>query len=167
MFKKVLLLAVAGFAIMQPSIALAELKVGYFDFRRIIDNVPQAQVAEEKIRAEFAPKEKEISSRNLELKTVQEKLEKDAPLLNEEQLISRQRELRALDRELKLLVQEVKDDFALRKNQEMSKIQKSIIDAVREIGKNEAYDLILMSGAVYYGPKIDITAKILQRLSSN
>jgi len=167
MFKKVLLLAVVGFTVMQPTIALAELKIGYFDFRRVIDNVPQAQAAEEKIRAEFAPKEQEITNRNQELKESTEKLEKDAPLLNEEQLVSRQRELRALDRERKLLVQEIKDDFTLRKNQEMSKIQKSIIDAVRDIGKEESFDLILMSGAVYVGPKIDITSKILQKLSAN
>ena len=148
-----------------PQAAYAELKVGYFNFRTIIENVPQAKEAEKKLEAEFAPKQKKISDLDKKIKDAKADLEKNAVVLSDADLLNKQRELRAQERELKLQFQEYKEDVTIRRNQEMSAIQKLVYEAAMEIAKSESYDLILHDGALYASSKIDLTSKILKKLA--
>ena len=161
----ILLLTCLLMTVLQPSVAMAELKVGYFNFRQIIDDVPQTKAAIKKLETEFEPKKKKISDLSSKVKAMKADLEKNSVVLSEEDLLTKQRDIRADERELKLMVQEFNDDFSLRRNQEMSGIQKIVYEAALEIAKSESYDLLLHNGALYASPKIDITSKILKKLS--
>ena len=59
--------------------------------------------------------------------------------------------------------QEFREDYNLRRNEELAALQKIVQKTIAEIAKLENYDLVLES-AVYVGPKADITDKILKRL---
>lgn len=151
---------------LQPTVAMAELKVGYFNFRQIIDNVPQTKEAIKKLDSEFEPKKKKISNLDKSFKAKKADLEKNSVVLSEADLLKKQREIRALERELKLMVQEFNDDLSIRRNQEMSGIQKQVYQAALDIAKKENFDLLLHNGVLYASAKTDITAKILKQLSA-
>ena len=151
--------------IMQPSIAAAELKVGYFNFGQILQNVPQTREAEKKLEAEFEPKKKEISDLQEKIKKMATDYEKNKLVMSENDLVKIQSDLRAQEREYKLLVQDYQDDLSIRRNQEMSTIQKLIYQEALEIAKAGTYDLLLQNGVIYASAKVDITAQILKSLS--
>jgi outer membrane protein len=64
---------------------------------------------------------------------------------------------------LRRATQEFREDYNLRRNEELAALQKIVQKTIAEIAKQENFDLILES-AVYAGPKADITDKILKKL---
>lgn len=177
MFKKLFFInSVVSFALLtsvlfthtvvaQSSEVNTPIKVGYFNFLKLVNSVPQAIKAEKRLEAEFEPRKTKIENLDNELKAEGAALEKNAVVMTETDRTAKERELRNKNRELKLLYQEYQEDLALRQNQETSAIQKLVYQAVVEIAKTENYDLILEQGTVYASPKIDITAKVLEKLT--
>lgn len=143
----------------------ASIKVGYFNFLKLVNSVPQALEAEKRLGTEFEPRKAAIEKLDQDLKAEGAALEKNAVVMTEADRTAKERDLRAKNRELKLRYQEYQEDLSLRQNQETNAIQKLVYQAVVEIAKAEEYDLILEQGTVYASPKIDITAKVLEKLT--
>jgi outer membrane protein len=77
---------------------------------------------------------------------------------------NKEREVLTLKRELKRTTQEFREDYNLRRNEELAALQKVVYKAIVEIAKLEKFDLILHEGTVYASEKIDITDKVLKKL---
>lgn len=165
MLKRSLYMLLAVSAIMQSSIALAELKVGYYSNRNILANLPDTQTELKKLQAEFAPKEKEINDKQKELLKLKEDIEKNAPVMSQQDLQAKQLEYQSKGREWQLLQEDTKRVFEVRQNNLVQEIQNNILTEARKIAEEESYDLILTGGAIYVGPKVDITQKLLKRMS--
>ena len=150
---------------MQTTMAAAELKIGFYDNRKILESLPNVQSELQKLKSEFEPKEKEISDLQSKLLALKEDIEKNAPVLSASDLQSKQLEYQSKRRELQLLAEDTERVFKVRQNEVVRTIQNTVDQEVLKIAKEEAYDLILRSGVVHAGPKVDITQKILKRLS--
>jgi outer membrane protein len=61
----------------------------------------------------------------------------------------------------------VQDDFNARRNEEMSRLQKTLIEQVRTYAKAQNFDLVIADGVIYTTPTIDITPAILAQLQAN
>ena len=61
MFKNSICVLVTLTALLVSSVSYAELKIGVYDNRQILDNLPNLQKEFEKLKAEFEPKEKQIN----------------------------------------------------------------------------------------------------------
>jgi len=69
-----------------------------------------------------------------------------------------------LKRDLRRETQEFREDYNLRRNEELAALQKVVYKAIIEIAKQEKYDLILHEGTIYASGKIDITDLVLKKL---
>jgi len=145
------------------SAGAAELKIGYVNAVKVIEEAPQGEAALKKLEAEFAPRDKKIVEMQNRLKQLEQDLEKNALLLKDTEHRSKEFEILTLKRDLSRATQEFREDYNLRRNEELAALQKIVQKTIAEIAKQENYDLILES-AVYAGPKADITDKILKRL---
>jgi len=154
------LLAIGLFA---GSAGAAELKIGYVNAVKVIEEAPQGEAALKKLEAEFAPRDKKIVEMQNRLKQLEQDLEKNALLLKDTEHRSKEFEILTLKRDLSRATQEFREDYNLRRNEELAALQKIVQKTIADIAKQENYDLILES-AVYAGPKADITDKILKRL---
>lgn len=163
--RSLLLAATFLFAALQPSISLAELKVGVYDNRAILDSLPTVQKEFKALNAEFEPKQKEISDLQASLLALKEDIEKNAPVLSQTDLQAKQLEYQSKRRELQLLAEDTERVFNVRRNEVARQIQGMVEEEVLKVAKEEQFDLILRSGVLYASPKVDITQKILQRLS--
>lgn len=141
----------------------AELKIGYVNAVKVIEEAPQGEAALKKLEAEFAPRDKKIVELQNRLKTLEQELEKNALLLKDTEQRSKEFEIVSLKRDLRRTTQEFREDYNLRRNEELAALQKIVQKTIAEIARQENYDLILES-AVYAGPKADITEKILKKL---
>ena len=154
---------VLGFVAMAGLANAAELKIGYVNAVKVIEEAPQGESALKKLEAEFAPRDKQIVEMQNRLKQMEQDLEKNALVLKENEHRSKEFEVVTLKRDLRRATQEFREDYNLRRNEELAALQKIVQKTIAEIAKQENYDLILES-AVYAGPKVDVTDKILKKL---
>lgn len=157
------LVFVLGFVAMAGLANAADLKIGYVNAVKVIEEAPQGESALKKLEAEFAPRDKQIVEMQNRLKQMEQDLEKNALVLKENEHRSKEFEIVTLKRDLRRATQEFREDYNLRRNEELAALQKIVQKTIAEIAKQENYDLILES-AVYAGPKVDVTDKILKKL---
>jgi len=167
MLKRSLIVFATLIACMQAPIASAELKIGVYDARKILDSLPAVRKEFEKLAAEFAPKEKEMADKRAALVKLQEDLTKNAgTVYSEGEIKEKQLEFQSKRRELQLLTEDTERLANVRRNEVVRKIQSSVDQEVRKYAEEKSYDLVLRSGVLFAGPKVDITQAILQRMSS-
>ena len=152
-----------GFVAMAGLASAADFKIGYVNAVKVIEEAPQGEAALKKLEAEFAPRDKQIVEMQNRLKQMEQDLEKNALVLKENEHRSKEFEVVTLKRDLRRATQEFREDYNLRRNEELAALQKIVQKTIAEIAKQENYDLILES-AVYAGPKVDVTDKILKKL---
>jgi outer membrane protein len=152
-----------GAGVTPASLPAAELKIGYVNAVKVIEEAPQGEAALKKLEAEFAPRDKQIVEMQNKLKLLEQELEKNALVLKDADHRSREFEIVSLKRDLRRATQEFREDYNLRRNEELAALQKIVQKTIADIAKQENFDLILES-AVYASNRADITEKILKRL---
>jgi outer membrane protein len=146
--------------------AFAEVKIAVVDYGRLVEESPQAKSALEAIRNEFTPKQREMQQQEVALKAKEDKLEKDGATMTPEQRSRAEKDLRDGARDLQRKKAEVQDDFNARRNEEMSRLQKTLIEEVRSYAKAQNFDIVIADGVIYSVPALDITPAILASLQS-
>jgi len=146
--------------------AWADLKIGVVQYARLMQESPQAKAAQDALRAEFAGKQKELQGQQAALKTKEDSLQKDGATMTADQRTKLERELRDGNRELQQKVQEYQDDFNARQNEELSKLQKALVEEVQAYAQAQKFDLVLADGVIWAGPALDITPQILSALQA-
>lgn len=76
-----------------------------------------------------------------------------------------QRDVLEKKRALKRDQEEFREDFNLRRNEELAKLQKMVFEAIKGLSEAEKYDLVLHDGVVFASGAVDITNKVQSRLS--
>ena len=146
--------------------ALAEAKIGVLDFGRLMDESPQGKALIESLRSEAATKQRELQGQAASLQTKRDKLVKDRATMTADQISRAEKELRDGERDLARRQSEVNDDFNARRNEEMTKLQRSLSEEARNYAKSQNYDLVVTDGVIYATPALDITPGVLQSLQS-
>lgn len=143
----------------------AELKVAYVDAVRVIEEAPQAKLAIKKLEQEFKPRDEKLVAMKDEIKKTEGMLEKSALIMKESERRDLEKELLLLKRNLRRATQEFREDYNLRRNEELASLQKLVHKTIVKIAKKDKYDLVLHEGALYASKKIDITNKVIKNLS--
>jgi len=102
---------------------------------------------------------------SMQIKDLEEDLDKNALVLKESERRDKERELLDLRRSLKRSTQEFREDYNLRRNEELSELQKIVYKAIVDIAKADKFDLIIHEGAVFASDRIDITEQVLKQLN--
>lgn len=162
-FIKVLAVA-AGLAAGMAS--AAEIKVGVVNYSRLLQESPQAKVAQDTLRSEFSAKQRELAAQQTSLKSKEEKLQKDGATMTAEQRTKAEKDLRDGSREYQARVTAYQEDFTARQNEELSKLQSQLIEVVQSYASAQKYDLVLADGVIYAAGALDITSSVLSSLQS-
>lgn len=163
-FRKILWGSLATVVMAAP--AMAEIKIGVIDFRRLFQQSPQALVMQESLRAEFAPRAQQLTAAETAWRTRNEKLQKDAVTMTPEQRSKAEKDLRDSLRELQSKKQALEDDSNAKSNEEMAKVQGSLIEEVRTYAKAQNFDIVVAEGVIYATPTVDITPAVLAALQA-
>jgi outer membrane protein len=144
----------------------AELKIGAVNVIKIVNQSPQAEQANKRLQKEFEPRQKALQATENSLRSMQQKLEKDGPVMSESQRRNLERDLQTQGRDFQRASLELRDDFNIRRNEELGKLNQQILEVINNLAKEEGFDLILNEGGVIYAsPAIDITDKVIKRLA--
>lgn len=159
-----IMIALVLAASLAPGAALAELRIGYVNAVRVIEEAPQGVAALKKLEAEFGPRDQALVTLQSRIRALEEGLQKPGMVPTDSERRSREREVLALKRELKRATQEFREDYNQRRNDELAALQQLVRKTILEIARQEKYDLILHEGALYASDAIDITDQVLKRL---
>ena len=139
-------------------------KIGLVDFQKVLDNSNTGKAAQAEINKKGEAMEAEIKRMGKEVETLKDNLEREALVMSREAREEKERELRIKVSDLRAIQNKHLQTFKETERDLVQKIQKEVVDLIREIGAKEGYQLILEkreSGAVYYLNAMDITDKII------
>ena len=145
--------------------ASAEMKIGVVNFQKLMEEAPQVKSAMQALQNEFGPRQRELVTMQNDLKSRQEKLEKEAAVMAEADRVKAEKVLRDEQREFSRKGGEFQDDLSTRKNEEIGKVQRYLVQEVQTYSSAQGYDLVLVE-SLYTKPSLDITAQILEILKT-
>jgi outer membrane protein len=141
-----------------------DVKIGYVDTALVLKEAPQAEIARKKLKDEFNPRDEKIVGMQNQLKTMTEQQEKDDKVMSAATRRDLERDILTLKRDIKRAKEEFTEDFNLRRNEELTKLQQIIHKTTIAVAKDKDFDVILTDSVLYASKRIDITDLILERL---
>jgi outer membrane protein len=142
-----------------------ELKIGYVSMERLLREAAPAKAAQVRLEGEFGKREKELAEQGARFKAAAERFDKEGPTLSETERLRRQRELAEQDRDMQRNRRAFQEDLTQRKNEELATVFERANRVIKQIFEQEKYDVILQE-AVFAGPRVDITEKVIKVLNS-
>jgi outer membrane protein len=152
--------------LLTANISFADIKIGVVNIPAVLEKAPQAEKAKKRLEQEFKPRDNQLVSQQKEIQSMEEKLNKDAKVLSDSERNRLERDVQNKKRDAKRSQQEFSEDFNTRRNEELGKLQRRIVEAIRAIAKEQEFDLILTDGVIYSSPQMDITSQLQQKLST-
>lgn len=153
----------AGVATLPLAGAAQDVRIGVVNIAQLLDEAPQATSAMQQLQDEFAPRQREIVAQQNEIRELEERLQKDVAVMSETERRETERTLRDGQRELARGQNEYLEDLNLRRNEELARLQKSLLEEVQAYARSANFDLIV-SDVLYASDAIDITSQVLQGL---
>jgi outer membrane protein len=163
--KRIVLLVIALMVV--APVANADIKIGYVNAARLLDESPQADEVSKRLKKEFSGREKDLVSKQNDLKKMQDRMQRDGAVMSGEEHSKLDRDIQMLQRDAQRKSDEFREDLNLRKNDEMNKLLGVIQAAIADIGKEQNYDLIVYEGVAYASKGIDLTDKVLEKLRTS
>jgi outer membrane protein len=157
-------LVLAGFLGFVGIAQAAELKVGYVQVDKILQEAPQTAESGKKLEREFSPRSQELDRMSKQIKELEATLDKEGLTISESERRNKERDVQNIKIEFQRKQRELREDINLRKNEELGSLQDRINKAVQTVSEAEGYDLVVYSGVAYASKKIDITDKVLKLL---
>ena len=146
------------------STAMAELKIGFIDFPKVMRGSPQAENARKELEKEFVPRKNRLIASAKEIRKMEEKLNRDAAVMGDSERKKLQNSIIKKKREVKRSEEELREDANIRQNEIIGNLQKQILEAARELAKEGGYDLLLTDGVLYASDGVNVTPLLQEKL---
>lgn len=140
--------------------AQGALKIGVINVGRLLEQSPQAEAVTKKLSDEFAPRQRDIQAAQARLQQQQDRFQKDAPVMGEEERLSLERQIRDGQRDLQRTQNEYLEDLNARRNEEVGKLQRDVLLKVQDYARAQKFDLVL-GDAIFVSTALDITDQVL------
>ena len=158
-------LALATQALVSPTAnAQTAFKIGLVDPVRLIEQAPQGVKALANLEDEFRSRDEELKVQHDKIQEMEAELEKNILVMDATSAQARQRDIENHKRRLARSQQEAREDYNLRRNEELARLQALVREVIVEIARTGAFDLVVEQ-AVYVSDAINITDLVLERLA--
>lgn len=146
--------------------AQAELKIGVVSVPQLIEESPQAKSAMQALQDEFTPRRREIEGQQKELKAREDKLARDSAVMSEAERTKAEKDLRDGQRDVARRQNEYVEDLNVRRNEELGKLQRTLLQEVQTYAKAQGFDLVIGDGVLFAKEGINITPAVLGNLQA-
>ena len=153
-----------GLLVSGPSAAQSASKIGFVDPVRLIEQAPQGVTALAALEEEFRSRDQDLKLRHGQIQDMEADLEKNILIMDATTAQARQREIENLKRRLARDQQEAREDYNLRRNEELAKLQALVREVIVELARAGNYDLVVEQ-AVYVSEAVNITDLVLEQLA--
>lgn len=153
-----------GLVVMALPVSANDIKVGYVQVDKILQEAPQTAETSKKLEKEFSPRTQELDRLQKQIKDAELSLSKDGLTMSETDRRNKERDVGNMKIEFQRKQRELREDINLRKNEELGVLQDRINKAVTSVAETEGYDLVVYGGVAFASKKVDVTDKVLKIL---
>jgi outer membrane protein len=146
--------------------AQTQLKIAVVNVPRLLEEAPQAKTAMQAMQDEFAPRQRDMAAQQKDLKAKEEKLQRDGAVMAENERRTAEKDLREGQRDLARKQNEYVEDLNVRRNEELGKLQRSLLQEVQTFARSSGYDLVVGDGVLFVNESLDITPQVLSALQA-
>ena len=156
----------SGLFLLAPlTIRAEEIKLGYVDLQRALNDSEAGKNAKEKFKGEVDKAEQSLEKRKNEVEKLKDELEKKGLLLNEEQRDALERDYRDKLGDFERVYKNLQQELQIRDRQLTGRILEGLREVVQSVGEQGNYTVIFEGNntVVLYGSKaIDLTDTIIK-----
>ncbi len=152
---------------MLPAMASAESKIAVVDIYRALMSSVSAKAAVAELQNEFKPEQDRLLQLENEIKASQEKGQRDAAFMADEDKRRLFEEIQSKKADYKHIVQKLQKMQAQREKQFLAQNKATIDAALKELVDELKIDLLVTREAtLWVSPDLDITLKLLEKLNT-
>ncbi len=144
--------------------AFAEVKIGFVNILQVMEQAPQAETAREALEQEFSGRDAKLTAERDAIVELEQKLQTDGDIMSPEQREQLESAIARRKLDFNRDREELEEDFNIRRNEELSNLQRTVYDVIVQVAKSENYDLMVTERVLYASDRIDVTDEILARL---
>ena len=146
------------------AVAQQTARIGFVDPVRLIEQAPQGAQALKKLEDEFRSRDDELKDLHNRIQEMEADLEKNSLVMDATTAQTRQRDIENQKRRLARSQQEAREDYNLRRNEELARLQTLVREVIVDLARDKKFDLVVEQ-AVYVSDAVDITEQVLERLA--
>ena len=154
-------------ALFSLPVAAQDQKIGFVNVALLMDQAPQTKVAMSALEEEFQPRQRDIVAKQKELEELGAKVQRDLAVMGETERRNAERDVRDLQREVNRLQTEFREDFNLRRNEELGNLQRALLQEVQSYAQTAGFDLVVGDGVLYASQAVNITGMVLEAMEAN
>ena len=159
-------LIVGAALVAAPAVEAQALKIGFVNFGRLLEESPQAKVAQQALEGEFLPRQRDVAAQQKSLQEKREKLTKEAAVMSEADRLRTEREVRDLELNVQRRYNELQEDLNMRRNEEVGKMQRALLQEVQAYARSNGFQLIVSEGVLFAAEGVDITPQVVAAIKS-
>ncbi|HWJ05244.1 MAG TPA: OmpH family outer membrane protein [Steroidobacteraceae bacterium] len=145
--------------------AQAQAKIGVVNVARLLQEAPQAQAASQALDSEFATRKRDLQTLERDLKSREDRLQKDGATMAEAERRNQEKALRDGQRDFARKQNELMEDFNVRRNEALGQLQRTVLVEVQTYAKSAGLDLVV-ADVLYASTAVDITPQVLAALQA-
>ncbi len=142
-------------------------RVAVVDLQSVLNNSRKGKEAIKVLEKEFENKKQELDTKEKTLQGLQDEITKRAGFWSDKIKAEKEEEFNKKLKDWRRMQVDLKDEFERKNKNFTDKILMDIIELVREVGKNDGYDLVIeKQNAIYVADAIDLTPRVIQLYDS-
>lgn len=161
--------ALAALLLAAAPAAAADLKLGYVDFQRALNEVEQGKVAKANLQKDFAEKQKVLDKDKADLEKMQADFEKQVAVLSEEAKRDRAMEIQRRMNEAQGRLMGFQKELSDREREATRAIFEKMEALVREISEAEAFTIVFEknnAGIIVAPASLDLTNELIRKYNT-
>ena len=153
-------------AILIPSSASAELKLGIVNLDQLFKEIPIYTESQEKIKKQFDPRARNLKTLEEEWNNLNEQYLKNETVMSDKEKKVLVEKIQKIEAKFRTGQEKIQTDLQRLQQEELSKIRAIVESAITEYAEKNNFDLIIRAdGTTLYAKKyINITQEIISRL---
>ncbi len=151
---------------MASTASAEDLKIGYVDLRRALDNTEKGQQAKQKLQQEIRSKQKKLNKKKQKIKELKKELQSQSMALSQKAKRKKQKQLRKRMARLQRMYMKLQRKLTKKEASKTKELFDEMRGVVEKIAEEKGYDLVLEKGetTVLYGEDaIDLTDELIER----
>jgi outer membrane protein len=141
-----------------------ELKVGYVDLQRALNEVEEGASAKAKLKKDFDEKQRQLDTKQNDLKALKEEIDARGMMMTPEAKQEKMAELQKKLMEVQQLYMQLQQDLSQKEAQVTSGIFAKMGTILETMGREQGYTMIVEKSAVLYAKgHIDLTNELIRR----
>ncbi len=147
-----------------PVAARADLKLGFVDLQRALNEVDEGKSAKSQLEKEFKEKQKQLDAKQDELKRLKADYDKQAVVMSEQAKRDKQAELERKAQETQQLFVQLQSELSRREQEITGGIFEKMRAIVREIAEAEGIGMVFERSNVLFAPaSSDMTNELIRK----